>query len=572
MSERAVGAVAAGEREVEGELVEAVGAGEVAEAAAAPAGPSGVSMASARPATSGVDVALDDAAGAAGRRGGGELGGEVGSGEVGVLEDVVDEGADPGAAGHGAERQGGRRAGPRWGAPALRDVGLVDLGGLVDLDRLGGGGEVEEVGEIGGVVDAGVVGGLGEAGVGGAHPVPVEGPVEGADGERAGGGRDRSVAASPSAPVASATAMPRAVSSAAMTSSSSDARGGRATARRRRWRRPSRGGCGRRRSLGVEGRGPPHHHLVLGPGEGDVEQAQLLVVALLAGEAALLARIGRSWISSLLPTPMARRPSSSWKTGMSSSRAGGASHAAGSSTIGNSRPLAPWMVWTATASASDSRRRRAASTPVGVDVVDLLGEPPGQRGGGRRLGRLPGVEQLGDVAEVAEPALAADGAEQPGGEAVGGLDGGEQAGHAPGAQGGGPLVEGVVDLLPVGVAGGGQAGAVPPEERALGGGVHPAGGRSAARGPAAARATRRRRRSAARCWSPWTTAGMPTAWSAARARVGVAVGAGEDGEVAGADRPPVDGGAGREDAHGLGGEVLGDERRGRRASRPGRPW
>ena len=49
----------------------------------------------------------------------------------------------------------------------------------------------------------------------------------------------------------------------------------------------------------------------------------------------------------------------------------------------------------------------------------------------------------------------------------------QQRGHAPAAQDGGPAVEAGVDVLPVGVAGGGHLVGRPAEERAQGGGAGP---------------------------------------------------------------------------------------------------
>ena len=114
------GGVAAGQGQLEAELVEPVGAGEVGQGPSPTSGPSGVRTAAARPAT--------PAAGRRCRRGGGRLRPrrprpapvEIGGGEVGVLQDPVDEGADVGAAGHGGQQRGD---GPEAGLVGGRAVG-----------------------------------------------------------------------------------------------------------------------------------------------------------------------------------------------------------------------------------------------------------------------------------------------------------------------------------------------------------------------------------------------------------------------------------------------------------------
>ena len=228
--------------------------------------------------------------------------------------------------------------------------------------------------------------------------------------------------------------------------------------------------------------------------------------------------------------------------------------------MGNSRPLAPWMVWTATASASDSRRRRALSPPRSSAVGDLLAEPADRAtaiddGWSACQPWSSSATWRRSLSRRSPPTVR----EQAGGEAASSCSMRRSSGgDRPRAQRRGPVVQRArrrrSQSASVAVA---SRGGIPADERAR--------ARRRGRGwrrrllervqqvePVAGRPRWRSTLS-----PPWTTAGTPTAWSASRTVSAVAVGAGEHGDVARATTgAPVDGRAGGEDADGLGGEVA----------------
>jgi hypothetical protein len=80
---------------------------------------------------------------------------------------------------------------------------------------------------------------------------------------------------------------------------------------------------------------------------------------------------------------------------------------------------------------------------------DLLAQPRGQRGGAHLLGRRGGVQELADVAQVGQLALAVDGPQHPLREALDQRHGLGQRGDALHAQDARPLVQAAVELLAV---------------------------------------------------------------------------------------------------------------------------
>ena len=226
-------------------------------------------------------------------------------------------------------------------------------------------------------------------------------------------------------------------------------------------------------SLSFPGR-PPQHRLVLGPGEGDVGQAQVFApllpdvgaavvgpaVALVAGQAdvdrADVAVAGvvvhrRAALRDVARLPQVRQV--------------------------HHRELEAL----AAVDGEDLHRfgvglqPAAAFLAVGVffRFGDALAQPGGQRRRPQPLGGGGGVEQLADVAEVGEVAFAAGPGQEPGGETLRGADELEERGHAVAAQHAGPPVEGEVDRLPGVVAGRGHLLRRPPQEGGEGDGTGP---------------------------------------------------------------------------------------------------
>ena len=95
----------------------------------------------------------------------------------------------------------------------------------------------------------------------------------------------------------------------------------------------------------------------------------------------------------------------------------------------------------------------AAAALLVVDVTLGLGDAPAQpsrqRGGAELLGRDLGVQELGDVAQVGQPALAVGGREDALGQAAERVTVSGQRRHAARAQDGGPVVQLPVHVLPV---------------------------------------------------------------------------------------------------------------------------
>ena len=146
---------------------------------------------------------------------------------------------------------------------------------------------------------------------------------------------------------------------AASTSASVRASCRRTGSRRRRASRSKRSRASGECSLSCAP-GPPQHRLVLGPGQRDVEEAQVLAPPLL--ELHLLVRRRSS-----LPGPPDVDGARVVVVGVVEHRhvvlVGGRPTCTGRSTTGNSRPLLRWIVITCTASASDSSRRVAPRSP-----------------------------------------------------------------------------------------------------------------------------------------------------------------------------------------------------------------
>ena len=165
---------------------------------------------------------------------------------------------------------------------------------------------------------------------------------------------------------------------------------------------------------------------------------------------------------------------------------------------------------------------------------DLLAQPRGQRGGAHLLGRRRGVQELADVAQVGQLALAVDGLQHPLREALDQRHGLGQRRDALHAQHARPLVQAAVELLAVLLGGRGDPLRRPAEER-----------RERGRG-----GSLWRRRALDRLEQAQPVARGRGAEDAARAvddggdvdlvegvadERGVAVGADEDGDVAGTD-------------------------------------
>ncbi len=233
-----------------------------------------------------------------------------------------------------------------------------------------------------------------------------------------------------------------------------------------------------RRVPAVPRRRPPHHRLVAGPGEGDVGQAQLLAPPLLdvlAPRPTLPAAAhvdGPPVTSPFVVVDgrfVGRDPARVPQVGAVDDR--------------ELQPLA----------AVDGHHLhrlgvglQPAGPVLGVTVFaglgDALAQPPGQRRHAQLLGRGLGVQELADVAQVGEPALAVDLRQHPPRQALGQGDGLQQRGHPPPAQHACPPVQPGVELLPGGVAGGGDLLRRPAQEHAERGGVRRRGRRRALEG------------------------------------------------------------------------------------------
>ena len=165
---------------------------------------------------------------------------------------------------------------------------------------------------------------------------------------------------------------------------------------------------------------------------------------------------------------------------------------------------------------------------------DLLAQPRGQRGGAHLLGRRRGVQELADVAQVGQLALAVLRSQHALGESLDQRHGLGQRSDALDAQHARPLVQAAMELLAVLLGGRRDPLRRPPQE-----------GRERGRG-----GPRGRRRTLDRLEQAQPVAGRRGAEDAARAvddrgdvdlvegvadERGVAVGADEDGDVAGTD-------------------------------------
>ncbi len=230
------------------------------------------------------------------------------------------------------------------------------------------------------------------------------------------------------------------------------------------------------------------------------------------------------------------------------------------------------MVSTCTASASDSSRRLRSSLLVSSSASAMRWRSQAVSAVTPRPSVVDGgVEQLADVAQVGEVALAAGRGQQPGREALGRADQLEERGDAVAAQDGGPAVQGEVHRFPGVVAGGGHLVGRPPEE----------GGERRGAGPA------HRRRPLQRFEQPQPLPGHRRGEHAAGAvddggdahggegaphQVGLPVGADQDGHMPRPDGLVAVGGAvavaalhpgtGRQQPDEVVGQVVGDHRPG----------
>ena len=137
------------------------------------------------------------------------------------------------------------------------------------------------------------------------------------------------------------------------------------------------------------------------------------------------------------------------------------------------------------------------AVPVGVG--DALPQPGRQRGDAELLLGRDGVQELADVSEVGQPALAAQPPEDPPRDRLGRRDRVEQRRDTAAAEEAGPAVELRVQLLPGRLVGGGHLLRAPAEEGGERGRPGARGSRPVARPPRAAAATRLRRGSRRRC-------------------------------------------------------------------------
>ena len=129
------------------------------------------------------------------------------------------------------------------------------------------------------------------------------------------------------------------------------------------------------------------------------------------------------------------------------------SHSDGQKTMGNSSPLARWMVRTWTAAASDSSRRLRSSSVSCAGLGDPAAQPGGQRTGSEVLVTGGPVQELADVAQVGELALPVDEREHPARELLRPGDDLLQRGDPALAQHLRPGVEPAVHGLPRGLVG-----------------------------------------------------------------------------------------------------------------------
>ena len=119
--------------------------------------------------------------------------------------------------------------------------------------------------------------------------------------------------------------------------------------------------------------------------------------------------------------------------------------------MGNSRPLARWTVRICTASESESSRRLccSASAAFRARLTDPSGQPRPQGGEAQLCRGCFGVQELGHVAQVGKRRSPIDLPSKRAGKPFADADVVEKGGHAVSAQQGRPLVEAGVKRLPV---------------------------------------------------------------------------------------------------------------------------
>ena len=144
---------------------------------------------------------------------------------------------------------------------------------------------------------------------------------------------------------------------------------------------------------------------------------------------------------------------------------------------------------------------------VALGVGDALGEPAAQRGSPEPLGARRPVEQLGEVAEVGQLALAVADREHPGGEVLADHDRLEQRGDAAVAQDPAPAVKAPVHVLPLLVGRGREPFGAPTRGTASARRSWPGSARRDARAPRAGPASRAPARVANTLPAPLITAG-----------------------------------------------------------------
>ena len=207
---------------------------------------------------------------------------------------------------------------------------------------------------------------------------------------------------------------------------------------------------GQRRVLAVTGAHPPQNRLMLGTGERDVEQPQVLapfldqLVLLVDGEAVALA----------CDVDGARVPVVLVVEHGNLDRGGVAAPHVGAEHDRELQPLAP-------VDRDHLDRlgvRFETSRPflvlgVAFGLVDAPTEPTGHRGRAQAVGHPGLVEQLGDVPQIRHGALTRWTGEDTGRHIVGAADLLVEGGDAPVTQQGGPLVQRPVEVLPIVLAG-----------------------------------------------------------------------------------------------------------------------